>query len=252
MRFYDELADYHHLIFEDWNASIERQSAALDALIGGAPRVVADVAAGIGTQSLGLAVRGYEVIASDLSTRAIERLRAEAASRGVQIEARVDDMRSLSTYDDHSADVMIACDNAVPHLLTDDEIAAAFAQFHRVLRPGGKCILSVRDYAALSAERVRFNPHGVRHLPDARVIVFQVWEYEDEQYDLSQFFVFDYSDRVETKVFRTRYYAVSIETLMRLLREAGFVDVQRIDGVFFQPLIVATAVRPARSARLSG
>jgi hypothetical protein len=39
---------------------------------------------------------------------------------------------------------------------------------------------------------------------------------------------------------RSRYYAVTTQTLIRLMQEAGFADVQRLDNRFFQPLIIGT------------
>jgi hypothetical protein len=45
--------------------------------------------------------------------------------------------------------------------------------------------------------------------------------------------------RANTQVFRSRYYAISIECLLALATEAGFAMVVRMDGVFFQPLIIA-------------
>jgi len=40
---------------------------------------------------------------------------------------------------------------------------------------------------------------------------------------------------------RSRYYAVGIESLKDLLSQAGFIDIQRIERRFFQPVIVASA-----------
>ena len=211
-QFYDELADLYHLIYEDWPQSIERQADALDTLIrerNSGARIVADVACGIGTQALGLAARGYEVIASDLSSAALARAKREALERNVRIALKIDDMSTLATYADNSVDALIACDNAIPHLLTDDQIGNAFRNFHRVLRPGGACILSVRDYAAMPPVNVRFVPYGVRDVPGGRVVVFQVWQYEVVHYELALYFVFDFAGRVETRVFRAMYYAVS-------------------------------------------
>src|ERR1051325_10943137 len=95
--FYDRLAPFYHLIFADWEASIQRQAAQLDQLIqktwGPHLRTVLDVACGIGTQTLGLAQLGYQVVASDLSTQEIERARQEAAKRQLQIDFSVADMR---------------------------------------------------------------------------------------------------------------------------------------------------------------
>src|SRR5690348_1504906 len=122
--FYDRLAPLYHLIFPDWDGSIERQADQLGGIIrgrwGAGVRSILDVACGIGTQSLGLAMRGFDVTASDLSARAIERARAEAQRRGLTIAFSVADMRSIHEHHSRAFDVVIACDNAIPHLLNDE------------------------------------------------------------------------------------------------------------------------------------
>lgn len=45
---------------------------------------------------------------------------------------------------------------------------------------------------------------------------------------------------VKTHVMRSRYYAVSTVRLCELLRNAGFENVKRLDGVFYQPILVGT------------
>lgn len=79
-RFYDRLAANYHLIFEDWDASIRRQGAAVGAILErecGTPSGVRilDCACGIGTQVLGLAGCGFRTTACDLSPFAVERRR---------------------------------------------------------------------------------------------------------------------------------------------------------------------------------
>ena len=66
----------HHLIFEDWNKSIERQSFQWNHLIKHYwPQIKStlDVSCGIGTQTLGLAHLEYELTSSDLSSNQIKR-----------------------------------------------------------------------------------------------------------------------------------------------------------------------------------
>ncbi|HSP15748.1 MAG TPA: class I SAM-dependent methyltransferase [Thermoanaerobaculia bacterium] len=240
--FYDDLAELYDLVYSDWTASIERQSTVLDGIIRHAApgaKIVADVACGIGTQTLGLAARGYEMIASDVSPGAIGRARREAAARGLTIDFRCDDMTALTTYGDASADVVIACDNAIPHLLSDDEIVRAFRQFRRVVRGQGLVIISVRDYATMDRAPLQLIPCGVRIRDGRKVAVFQVWEWEGEQYQLNMYFVSDGGTGIDTKVMRSRYYAIAISRLITLFADAGFGDVRRMDGPFFQPLIVA-------------
>lgn len=62
--FYDELADAYHLIHSDWDTSIRRQGSALDALIGQDRVTILDCSCGIGTQAMGLALRGHRVTGS--------------------------------------------------------------------------------------------------------------------------------------------------------------------------------------------
>jgi hypothetical protein len=62
--FYDELAPLYHLIFEDWDVSIERQGSDLAAIIRAewpGHRTVLDVSCGIGTQARAMRSRLYAI-----------------------------------------------------------------------------------------------------------------------------------------------------------------------------------------------
>ena len=245
--FYDKLAPFYHLMFENWERSIERQGTALDSIVHsialpGAQSVL-DVACGIGTQSLGLAARGYDVNASDISPGAVERARTESARRNLQIKFSVADMRVAYKHHGRTFDVVLCADNSLPHLLTDDEILEALEQFFACTNPGGLCIVSVRDYAALEQGGVQFKPYGVRVEENTRYALFQVWEWHASLYDMNFYVVRDDgADICETHVMRSTYYAISTPVLMTLMVRAGFEKVQRLDNVFFQPVLVG--VRP--------
>lgn len=247
--FYAELAAVYHLVYADWERSIGVQGAALAKLLRErwppCQRVL-DAACGIGTQALGLAVAGFEVVGSDLSAAALARARHEAAARGLQIEFVEADLRALGAVHRPGFDAVIACDNAVPHLLTREEILAAFRQMHDLLRPGGGCVVSARDYGAVERAGTHFIPYGVRQTPEGRVAIFQLWDFFDgERYDLSMFFVHDGPPAPRVQVFRARYFAITLPELADLFRQAGFVNVERLDGLFFQPLLVGT--KPLRA-----
>jgi len=246
--FYDELAPYYHLIFPDWEASLQRQAEQLDGLIRERWPHAADLldaACGVGTQALGLAGRGYRVTGSDLSRVEVERARVEAARRGLDVTFGVADMRRAHDHHGREFDVVLACDNAVPHLLTDDDLLAAFRQFYRCVRPGGGCLLTVRDYDKIDCVGVHVVPYGVRDVAGVRYLVWQVWDFHGPHYDLAMYFVEDRGDAgCTTRVMRSRYYAVGTERLMELLREAGFVDVARLDDRFYQPVLVGRREPP--------
>lgn len=107
-----------------WNASVERQATMLDGIVreyfGGNVHSILDAACGIGTQTIGLAQKGYNLTASDISAGEIEKARLEASRRNLEIAFCVADMRRLKDSHQAKFDLVIACDNSVPHLLSDD------------------------------------------------------------------------------------------------------------------------------------
>ena len=242
---YDALAPLYHLIYEDWEKSIERQASDLNTIIremwGEGIRSVLDAACGIGTQSLGLAKLEYDITASDLSSAAVERARVEAEHRGLSISFSTVDMREVFTRHARQFDLVLACDNAIPHLLSDDDILEAFRQFYHCTRSSGGCLISVRDYEVENMSEHHIIPYGKREENNTKWIILQVREPRGKTYDVTFYFIRDDGCYpCQTFTFKSVYYAVGIPRLIELMTEAGFVDVLRVDNRFFQPVIVGT------------
>jgi SAM-dependent methyltransferase len=242
--FYDQLAPYYHLLYPDWEASSARQSRGLAAVLrefGVLPdSAILDAACGIGTQTLGLAKLGYRVTASDLAPAAVARARMEAEARGLAVTFAVADLRKLSSVFTERFAAVVACDNAIPHLLSDDEIRTAFAECRRLLSPGGVLLISARDYATIERRTPDRRPYGTRTEGDCQFAAEQIWEWSGDQYDLTLRLTEQCGQQSSVvHEFHSRYYAVALSTLERLLYEAGFDSVVRRDEYFFQPLLVA-------------
>jgi glycine/sarcosine N-methyltransferase len=220
-RCYDDLAATYDLMFHDWDVSIARQASALAPLIRAGASVL-DCACGIGTQALGLAGR-CRVVGSDLSAVAAARAAREAAARGLALPVVAADMRGLP-FAAGSFDVVLAADNSVPHLLTPADLAAAAREMRRVLRPGGRLVLSTRDYDTIRRERPLSTPPQ-RHA--SGVVTFQLWHWNDEatHYDLERFQLHPNGDEWTTTVRHTSYWAITRAELGAVLVEAGFTDI---------------------------
>lgn len=246
-RFYDDLAPLYHLVYENWEASVLRQGRLLAGLIdeywGAGARTVLDAAVGIGTQALGLLAQGFRVTGADLSPGAVARAGREAAKRGVRLPCVVSDFRVLP-FRRESVDVVIACDNALPHLETPEEIATALSECFRCARPGGGCVISMRDYGAPPASgTVETHPYVERAWEDRRYRVRQVWRWQGPQYELSlEFLALDRREQPATVVV-SRYLAIPVAQVAGLMRSAGFDAVRRLDDRFFQPVLVGTRPR---------
>jgi SAM-dependent methyltransferase len=256
-RFYDELANDYHLIYADWAGSVERQGEALDRLIGPDRRRILDCACGIGTQAIGLAARGHGVIGTDLSPAALTRAAAEAGRRGVALPVAAADWRGLP-FPDGAFDVVVAADNALPHLLTPEDMVAGLAGMRRVLVDGGLLIASTRPYDEIRAAHPGYSPPWRSQTPDGRSIAFQLWDWHDDgaRYDLEHFTLVPSGDSWTVSVRRATYWAITRAELTALVIEAGFTDVawhEPEDCGFFQPVLTAVgAGRDRRSPPRSG
>ena len=70
--FYDNLATQYDKLFLDWEATTQEQAVILDKIFADndydKSASILDCACGIGTQAIGLAALGYNVIGSDIQT----------------------------------------------------------------------------------------------------------------------------------------------------------------------------------------
>lgn len=243
--FYNDLAEYYHLIYPDWEVSIQKQADALVAVlkeyqIGDSAKIL-DVSCGIGTQALGLAQLGYQVTASDISEGALKKAAEYAAERSLEIEFRQADMREVDQIFSERFEVVLACDNSVPHLPSDADIVAAFQAFHKLLDRDGIVLISLRDYANLELGGIQVHPRQVREEGGSRTLLFDVWDFEGDQYTVTIYVIQD--DLEKPPRIRTirggQYYPVTIEKIKKLFHQAGFSEVDVLKEAYFQPLLVA-------------
>jgi glycine/sarcosine N-methyltransferase len=247
---YEELADYYHLIFENWEASMARQAAMLGTLLErecgtvGAIRIL-DCACGIGTQILGLTKLGFSVAGSDFSPRAIGRARVEAHERGMDLQLAVADMRDLSPVNGANFDAVICMDNALPHLESNEEVIQAAIQIREKLRPGGFLIASIQDYDRLIKGRPVVHGPSFHSDQEHRRIVFQVWDWiQDRQYVFHLYITRETATGWQTVHAAAVYRAILRDELTATLQRVGFKNVRWLSPVesgFYQPIVLAEA-----------
>jgi len=202
--------------------------------------VVFDAAVGIGTQALGLADRGFDVRGSDLAPVAVARAMDEARRRGLTLRCHVADFRALAARS-ASADVVLVCDNALPHLETEADIASALRECLRCLRPGGGCVITMRDYGTPPPPgTVQVYPYGMRQWNGRRFHLRQVWRWRGARYDMTLEMTPAQGNAPPVVALDATYFSITPARVCALMREAGFADVRRLDGRFALPLLVGT------------
>lgn len=252
LHFYQQLAQDYHLIYADWTKAIERQGTALDRLIRARrdvqpdqpPLAVLDCSCGIGTQAIGLAARGYTVHATDLSPAAVDRAAREARAQRVPLTVGVADLRHLADQVDGTFDVVLSCDNALPHLLTADDLRRAAHHMRAKLAADGLLVISIRDYDHLTLDKPRATQPQVFDTDAERRIVFQVWDWaaNGQTYTVTLFILRDRGGEWTTAHYATTYRALLRADLSAILDRAAFTDVRwhmPQDTGYYQPIVTA-------------
>jgi glycine/sarcosine N-methyltransferase len=245
--FYDGLAANYHLIYADhWRQSLIRQGQALQHIIRSRfpdARDVLDCSCGIGTQAIGLALLGYRVTGTDISQRSLQRAADEAAQLGACVRLAAADFRDLSKITG-DFDVVISCDNAIPHLLEPDDVDRALGQMYAKARRGGLVVVSTRDYDQALRERPAVAPPlDVPGPPRTLVLRLHEWDSPDSRLYTVRFLILTQQATGWTVAeHSTRYRAITSTELADSARLAGFDDVDWLtadEAQFHQPVMIA-------------
>ena len=243
--FYDNMASQYDKLFLDWHATTREQAEILSSIFvqKGFDKTasVLDCACGIGTQAIGLAALGYNVTASDISEGELNEARDRAAADGLSIRFQRADFCALSESFPQRFELIICMDNALPHMLSAQALAAAVASITDRLAPGGLFVASIRDYDALLAEKPTYSPPYIHKTEKGQRVSFQTWTWNDDHYKLCQYIIDD-EETLQIGKFDCEYRATRREELTHLLYANGCSEVEwkfMEETGFYQPIVVA-------------
>ena len=243
--FYDNLATQYDKLFLDWQATTQEQAVILDRLFRnhGFDRSVhiLDCACGIGTQAIGLAAMGYDITASDISEGELAEARERAVKNNVQIPFTHADFCALSETFSGQFDVIIAMDNALPHMLTRDALESAIKSIISQIVDGGIFVASIRDYDTLLMNKPPYSPPYIHMTAKGQRVSFQTWKWNGDNYRLIQYIVDD-EETLQISKFECEYRATRREEMTELLKANGCKEVAWLfpeETGFYQPIVVA-------------
>lgn len=243
--FYDNLAAHYDKLFLNWQAATQEQAVLLDKLFqeSGFDRTAAvlDCACGIGTQAIGLASLGYSVTASDISDGELAEAKVRAKQNQVEIHFEHTDFCALSKTFDKPFDIIIAMDNALPHMLTTLGLEKAIESIVGQLKEGGIFAASIRDYDALLENKPPYSPPYIHKTETGQRVSFQTWTWDEDRYKLIQYIVED-EETLTVNKFECEYRAVRREEMTKLLLKYGCSHVEwkfPEETNFYQPIVIA-------------
>lgn len=243
--FYDNMASQYDKLFQDWQATTKEQAVLLDKLFteNGFDKSanILDCACGIGTQAIGLAALGYPVTASDISHGELAEARQRAQQNHVKIRFEHADFCALSETFSTPFDIVICMDNALPHMLSEDALAAAIRSITSQIAAGGMFVASIRDYDALLMDRPPYSPPYIHKTDKGQRVSFQTWVWKDDHYKLTQYIIDDEAS-LQISKFDCEYRATRREELTNLLLANGCSEaVWKFpeETGFYQPIVIA-------------
>ena len=159
---------------------------------------------------------------------------------GAALATGVADFTRLAEEVEGTFACVLACDNSVAHLHSDDDLARFAAGVAAKLRRGGLALVSLRDYAPLVAERAGGHPVRVGD----GTISFQVWDWDDDgrAYAMAQFTLRGEGERWQTTCRRTRLRALLRDDICGALPRPGSPSVRwrtPAESGYYQPVVTA-------------
>lgn len=244
--FYDNLADKYDKLFLDWQGTTREQAQILKKIFANFgfehDAKILDCACGIGTQAIGLAALGYNVTASDVSLGELSEAKKRAEDNNVSIRFEQANFCALSDTFKERFDIIIAMDNALPHMLTKDALESAAVSIVSQLTDEGIFVASIRDYDALLESKPPYSPPYIHKTDKGRRVSFQTWDWSGDRYKLTQYIIEDEGTPTVSK-FDCEYRAVKREELTEIFIKKGCNKVEWLfpeDTGFYQPIVVAT------------
>ena len=243
--FYDSLASQYDKLFLDWDSATRDQAVILNKIFNlygfDNTAQILDCACGIGTQAIGLASMGYCVTASDISDSELTEAQKRASKNGVQIRFEHADFCALAKTFSEQFDIIISMDNALPHMLSSEDLENAVRSITGQIRPGGIFVASIRDYDALLTEKPLYSAPYIHKTNKGQRVSFQTWQWNNDVYHLIQYIIDD-EDSLQISKFECDYRATRRAELTNHLLSCGCSEaVWKFpeETGFYQPIVIA-------------
>jgi SAM-dependent methyltransferase len=177
---YGALAEVYEWLISDAKLAPAEFAASFDDVLGLLPSNarVLDCSCGTGQLAVGLAGLGLEVVATDASDAMVRRTAELAEKFGAAVRTVRADWRELPDhFDDATFDVVFCVGNSLHHAVGAEGRVAALESMSRLLRRGGRLVLTSRTWELVRARgsRLDIGDRLVRRNGRDAVVVYR-WE----------------------------------------------------------------------------
>lgn len=204
-------------------------------------KTVLDVCCGCGNPIVGLAKKGYQVVACDASPLMVEATKNNAIEEGVVLEPVICDWRNVASAGLGVFDIILCVGVSIIHLPTHEDILIALRNFYQVLNPSGLCLIDNKRWD----EGLREKRHLLRifkptaYAEQRHQMLVSVCEYAEEESGRVRqdyhVYVLDFESHqqegknYEPERFTFIGYPIYSSDLKVLMEQAGFTNVKIVN-----------------------
>jgi SAM-dependent methyltransferase len=177
---YDVLAEVYEWLISDGKLTPDEFVASFGDVVRLLPpnACVLDSSCGTGQLAVGLAGLGMRVVATDASAAMVRRTTRLAEAHGASVRTAQADWRELTNqFNDATFDMVFCVGNSLHHAEGVEGRSAALASMSRILRPGGRLVLTSRNWELVRAggSRLDIRDQLVRRNGRDALVIYR-WE----------------------------------------------------------------------------
>ena len=135
------------------------------------------------------------------------------------------EIRILSDTFAEKFDIVIAMDNALPHMLSSNDLEKAIKSIANQIKRNGIFVASIRDYDSLLMEKPPYSPPYINKMDKGQRVSFQTWVWKDDNYKLTQYIIDD-EENLQVSKFECEYRATRRAEMTELLHANGCSNVE--------------------------
>lgn len=231
---YSKISKHYEYWFKSsWPEPAQIQGKALEKLLRGQGlrgRLRAlDLTSGMGTQSIGLALCGHDVVALDISAGQVERGQREAVAldQNLPVQFVLGDATHPADYVSGPFDAVFSFGNSLPLLGSIDALRSALSDSLSLLKPGGVFVASLRDHTDLRNRQPHLIGSGPVNIDGSKGVWVEtgIWMPDGKHYTSHITFVLNEPKHEEYYYPFPPLAAVTKDEFVNLMKDVGFSDV---------------------------
>lgn len=195
------------------------------------PLTILDTACGSGMHAIELARRGYSASGADISPKMIAKAQENAKSNDVRVPFKDSAFGTITQHfkgeTQFPFDLILCLGNALPHLLSIEQIQSALWDLGNSMQPGGFLIFQNRNFDAICQKKERWIAPQGRKIGKEEWVFLRFYDFDSDGLITFNIMRLHRSGQEswQQRISTTRLYPLKRDVMVGLLEDSGFSEI---------------------------